>query len=307
MRIAIMGTGALGGFFGCRLAAAGLDVTFIARNRTLAALRADGIRLDSPTLGQIAAPKVTATDDPGSVGTVDLVLFTVKAYQIEAAAAQMRPMIGKDTSVVPLLNGLEVVERLAAVLGGEPVLGGMSYVASAMPEPAVIRHFGNDGFTFGEPSGGGSWRGDRIADTMAKAGIPAELSRDIERELWTKALMFCGTGGLLALCRRPFGELRADPDTRRVFEGALREVEAVARAKGILFGQDVVAHACRVLDGFPPEGTSSMLRDVLAGRPLEVETVNGAVVRQAHALGVPVPYNEAIYAGLKLLARGQPA
>jgi 2-dehydropantoate 2-reductase len=307
MRIAIMGTGALGGFFGCRLAAAGLDVTFVARNRTLAALREHGIRLESPTLGRIAAPRVKATDDPGAVGPVDLVIFTVKAYQIEAAAEQIRPMIGRGTAVVPLLNGLEVVERLSAVLGGEPVMGGMSYVASAMPEPAVIRHFGNDGFTFGEPPGGGSARGEAIAAAMAKAGIPAELSRDIEKELWTKALMFCGTGGLLALCRKPFGELRADPDTRRVFEGALSEVEAVARAKGIALDPDVVAKACRVLDGFPPEGTSSMLRDVLAGRPLEVETVNGAVVRQARALGLAVPYNEAIYAGLKLLAGGQSA
>jgi 2-dehydropantoate 2-reductase len=305
MRIAIMGTGALGGFFGCRLAAAGLDVTFIARNRTLAALRQHGIRLESPTLGEIAAPQVQATDDPAAVGPVDLVVFTVKAYQIEAAATQMRPMVGAQTAVVPLLNGLEVVERLTAVLGAAPVLGGMSYVASAMPEPAVIRHFGNDGFTFGEPAGGLSPRVERIAAVMAKAGIPTVPSPDIQKELWTKATMFCGTGGLLALCRRPFGELRADPDTRRVFEGALHEVAAVARAKGIALADDVVAQACKVLDGFPPEGTSSMLRDVLAGRPLEVETVNGAVVRQARTLGVPVPYNEAIHAGLKLLARGQ--
>jgi len=305
MRIAIMGTGALGGFFGVRLAAAGLDTTFIARGKTLAALKSHGLRLESPTLGAIAANPVKATDDPSTVGPVDLVIFTVKAYQIEAAATAMRPMIGRDTAVVPLLNGLEIVERIAAVVGEAAVLGGMSYVAAAMPEPGLIRHFGNDGFTFGEPKGGLSPRVERIAATMAKAGIPATATPDIQREIWTKALMFCGNGGLLALTRSTFGGVRSDPDTRRVFEGVVREVQAVARAKGIALAPDVIANTLRVLDGFPPEGTSSMLRDVVAGRPLEIETVNGAVVRHARALGIPVSYNETVYAGLKLLASGR--
>lgn len=299
-----MGSGALGGFFGARLAAAGIDTVFIARGKTLDALRVNGIRLESPTLGTVTATPVTATDDPSSIGPVDLILFTVKAYQIDEAARLMRPMVGAGTSIVPLLNGLEIVERIAAVVGEAPVLGGMSYVASSMPEPAVIRHFGNDGFTYGEPNGGLSPRVRAIAATMAKAGIPCTPSDDIQRELWTKAVMFCGTGGLLALTRTSFGALRGDADTRRVFEALMREGEAVARAKGVNLQPDIVAHCLGVLDNFPAEGTSSMLRDVMAGRRLEVETVNGAVVRQARALGVPAPYNETIYAGLKLLASG---
>src|SRR5438094_51770 len=143
MRIAIMGAGALGGFFGARLAAAGFEVSFIARGATLAALQSRGIRLDSASLGAVAVRKVQASDDPATVGPVDLVLFTVKAYQIAEAAAAMRPLIGSDTAVLPVLNGLEIVERIAAVVGEAPVLGGMSYVAAAMPEPGLIRHFGH--------------------------------------------------------------------------------------------------------------------------------------------------------------------
>jgi 2-dehydropantoate 2-reductase len=305
MRIAIMGTGALGGFFGARLAATGRDVSFVARGRTLDALRERGIRLESAVLGDCAAHPVKASDNPHEIGPVDVVLFTVKAYQIEAAAQAMRPLIGADTAVVPLLNGLEITERIAAVVGERAVLGGMSYVAAAMPEPAVLKHFGNDGFSFGEPKGGLSPRVERIAAEFAAAKIPAIASADIQKELWTKALIFCGTGGLLALCRKPFGALARDPDTRRVFQGVTAEVEQVARARGVALDADVAAHALRLIDAFPAEGTSSMLRDVLAGRPLEIETVNGAVVRQARALGIAVPYNETVYAGLKLLAGGQ--
>ena len=304
MRIAIMGTGALGGFFGARLAAAGFDTTFIARGRSLAALKAGGIRVESASLGTIAVDRATATDDPSSVGAVDLVLFAVKAYQIAAAATAMRPLVGARTAVLPVLNGLEIVERIAREIGEAAVLGGMSYVACAMPEPGLVRHFGQDGIVFGEPEGGLSPRVTRIAQVLRKAGIPATPSPDVRREIWTKVLMFCGTGGLCALARQPFGVVRDDPDLRRIFEGALREAEQVARRQGVDLPEDVVPAACRVLDTMAPDGTSSMLRDVVAGRPLEIEVVNGAVVRLARALRVPAPYNEAIYAGLKRLAGG---
>jgi 2-dehydropantoate 2-reductase len=304
MRIVIFGTGALGGFFGARLARAGASVTFIARGETLRALRSNGLRVESQLLGDIFLPRVAATDDPAAAGTAGLVLLTVKGYDLAATAASLAPLIGAGTAVLPLLNGVEIAERMGAVLGMAHMLGGLTYVAAGMTAPGVIRHSANDGITLGAPPGGASDRVEPARAALAQAGIPVTVSGDIVRDTWAKAVLFAGTGGVLAVARATFGAVLRDPDLREMFTAALGEAAAVARRRGVALPPDIVEQGLRVADAFPPEAKSSMLRDVEAGRPLELEPMHGAIVRLGRELGVPTPACAFIYAALKPLARG---
>jgi 2-dehydropantoate 2-reductase len=304
MRIAIFGTGALGALYGARLQRAGQAVTFIARGKTLLALREHGVQVTSASLGDFTVSPVQGTDDPRTVGHVDLVVFTAKAYDLEGTAEAMRPLVGPGTLVLPLQNGVEIAERIGAVLGMEHLLVGMTFTGAVTTAPACVRHLGQDGIRLGEPGGGPSARADSVRAVLASAGIPATVSDDITRDIWAKLVFFAATGGVLSLARAPFGAVQAHSGVRGVFIDVMREVEAVARRKGLALPPTVVEDNLAMLDGYSPDATSSMMRDVVAGRPLELDVVHGAILREGKRLGVPTPTCALIYAILSLHGKG---
>ena len=304
MKIAIMGAGAVGGFYGGRLARAGEEVHFIARGAHLAALREKGLRVESPTVGDFELPQVNATDDPAQVGPVELVWMTTKAYDLEAGAEAMRPLIGENTAVIPLLNGVDIAERIGAVVGMEHMLGGIVQVSVAIAEPGLIRHAVMDRLVFGELAGGTSARCEAIRETLHGAGIQAELSEDIRREIWQKYLFLSTMAGMTSLTRQTLGPVRKDPDTRAMLVACLRELEALARKEGIALDDDAEQKMLAMADSLPEGMKPSMLLDLERGRALELEALQGAAVRLGKKLGVPTPVNEFIYAALKLHAGG---
>ena len=304
MKIAIMGAGAVGGFYGGRLARAGEEVHFIARGAHLAALREKGLRVESPTVGDFTVAEVNATDDPAQVGPVELVWMTTKAYDLEAGAEAMRPLIGENTVVIPLLNGVDIAERIGAVLGMEHMLGGIVQVSVAMAEPGLIRHAVMDRLVFGELAGGTSARCEAIRETLHGAGIQAELSEDIRREIWLKYLFLSTVAGMCSLTRQTLGPVLADPDTRAMLVACFRELEALARKEGIALEEGIVEERLAMADGLPKTMKPSMLLDLERGRALELEALQGAAMRLGRKLGVPTPVNDFIYAALKHHAGG---
>ncbi|MCZ6728488.1 MAG: 2-dehydropantoate 2-reductase [SAR324 cluster bacterium] len=304
MKIAVMGAGGVGGFYGARMARAGEDVTFIARGPHLAALRESGMRVESPHIGDFHLPQVRATDDPAQVGPADLVWMTVKGYDLESGARAILPLIGEDTVVIPLLNGVEVAEDIGAVVGMEHMMGGIVQVSSAIAEPGLIRYALMDRLVFGELGGGSSARGQAILAMMHKADIPAELSEEIQVEVWKKFLFLDGVAGLSSLTRKTLGPVLGDPDTRALLAGCMREVEALARKKGVALEDNTVEELLQFAATRPPEMKPSMLLDLERGRKIELDTFQGTTVRLGKELGVPTPLNEFIYAALKLHAAG---
>ena len=308
MRIAVFGTGAVGGYFGGRLAHAGEAVTFIARGEQLRALRERGLRVDSPT-GDFVVQPVQATGDPAQVGAVDAVLVGVKAWQVTEAARAMLPLVGPATFVVPLQNGVEAPDQLAAVLGAEHVLGGLCRIVSLVVEPGHVRHAGLEPYVaLGELDNRPSQRAERLREAFARAGVTAEIPPDIRVALWEKFLFIASFSGVGAVTRAPAGVLRALPETRQMLEQAMREILAVARAKGIALPEDSIPRTMALVENLPPDGTASMQRDILAGRPSELESQNGAVVRLGRDVGVATPLHAFIYHSLlplELRTRGQ--
>jgi 2-dehydropantoate 2-reductase len=310
MRIAIFGAGGVGGYFGARLAQAGESVVFIARGAHLDAIRREGLRVESP-LGFVTLRPASATDEPAAVGAVDAVLVCVKTWQVAEAAKAMRPLLGTDTFVVPLLNGVEAADQLAAVIGDDRVLGGLCKIMSYVAAPGRIRHAGVDPrVEFGERGKPRSARVEALARAFEKAiGLSMGTPEDIEAALWAKFLFITPLSGVGAVTRRPAGVLRRVPETRRMLEAAMREVFEVGRARGVRLRDDSVAETMEYVDGLPEETTASMQRDILEGRPSELESQNGAVVRLGKERGVAVPVNECLYASLlpaELEARKRP-
>ena len=308
MRIAIFGTGGVGGYFGGRLAQAGEDVTFLARGAMLEALRTRGLRVDS-IKGDFTLDRVVATDDPSSVGAVDAVLVCVKAWQVPEAAAAMRPMMGPDTIAIPLENGLEAPEQLAAALGREHAGGGLCGIVSFVVAPGHIRHAGIDPFVnFGELDNTRSQRLERLLDAFTRAGVTADIPQDIHRSMWTKLLFIAVLSGVGSVTRVPAGVWRTMPEPRALAEGAGREISSVAAARGITLAPDVVERVLERMDALPADSTASMQRDVLEGKPSELDAQLGAVVRLGRAAGVPTPIFDTLYAALlpqERLARGE--
>jgi len=301
VRIAVMGTGGIGGFFGARLARSGEAVAFVARGEHLRAIRAGGLRVRSVEGDfTVDAP---ATDRPAQVpaliGPVDLVLFCVKLYDTEAAAEALRPLLGPDTAVLSLQNGVAKEEVLARVLGPERVMGGLSSAFVAIEAPGVIRHSYGGSIVFGERDGRASERAARFLETGRKAGIRMELTADIRRAQWEKYLMILGLSGLSALTRRPMGEIRACPESRQLYRTVFEEVAAVARAEGVDLGGDVVARTMATGDALRPDSYSSMYHDVTNGRRLELDWLHGHVIRLAAGHGIPTHALFALYAGLR--------
>ncbi len=298
MRIVIFGSGGVGGYFGGRLAQSGEDVTFLARGSMLQALRTTGLRVDS-IKGDFTLDKVSATDDPSAVGQVDVVLVCLKAWQIPGAAAAMRPMMGQDTVAIPLANGLEAPEQLAAVLGREHAGGGLCGIVSFVVGPGHVRHAGVDPFVnFGELDNRTSVRLERLRDAFARAGVTVDIPPDIHRSMWTKFLFIAVLSGVGSATRAPAGVWRAMAEPRALAEGAAGEIVAIAAARGITMAPDAVSRTLDRIDSLPPDSTASMQRDVLEGKPSELDAQLGAVVRLGRATGVPTPVFSTLYAAL---------
>ncbi len=306
MRIAVMGTGGTGGYFGGLLVRAGEDVTLIARGAHLAAIRARGLTVKSRLVGDFTVP-ARATDDPATVGPVELVLFCVKSYDTHSAIELIRPLVGPDTMILSVQNGIDSAERIARVVGKSAVLGAVAGVSSIVEAPGVIHHkAGPDVIRFGELLGGTSQRTERLLGVLRRAGIKAELHANIELAIWEKFVLICGLSAVTALTRLPLGPVLACPETRALLRGTIEEVDAVGRASKIALPPDSVDRTMAMLRSADPSVRGSLYYDLAAGRRLELETLNGTVVRLGRERGIPTPFNFAIYAALKPYADGGP-
>ena len=299
MRWVVLGAGGVGGYFGGRLAQAGEEVWFVARGEHLAALRRGGLRVKSVAGDFVVAP-ARAVEDPAEAGVADAVLVAVKSWQTETAARMLLPSVGPETVVLSLQNGATAAEEIGAVVGMEHLVGGTCRIVAFLAGPGAVTHAGIDPtVVVGELDGRRSARVEAVAGAFDRCqGVAAVLSDDVQRDIWSKFLFIAAVSGVGAAARVSLDRCRAVPETRALLESAMREVEAVARARGVALAEDVVAATLRFVDGLPEGTTASMQRDVLDGRPSELEAQNGAVVRLGRALGVPTPAHEALYAVL---------
>ncbi|WP_427911429.1 ketopantoate reductase family protein [Ramlibacter sp. MMS24-I3-19] len=303
MRIGIMGSGGLGGYFGAKLAAAGSDVHFIARGRHLEAMRSDGLRIEGPE--PLHVPKVQATGRPADVGPVDVAMLCVKLWDTAQAIEQMRPMVGPDTAVVSFQNGVLKDTYLREAFDARQLIGGVGYVATTIESPGVIRQTGPmQRLLFGEFDGSRSPRGEALLAACQAAGINAELSPAILREIWLKYVFLVGLSGTTTTTRHRIGAIRANPQTRAFLTDVMREVIAVAQAHGVPLTDDDLKAALVRADSVSPDMTSSMHHDLERGNPLEVRWLSGGVVELGRAKGVPTPMNRAISDILALQAAG---
>ena len=299
MRIVIFGTGGVGGYFGGRLAQAGEDVTFIARGEHLRAIRTNGLKVDSSS-GDFVVYPAQATDDVRELGETDLVIPGVKAWQVPDAARAIKPVVGPNTTVVPLQNGVEAVPQLVAELGPDSVIGGLCRIVSYVVAPGHIRHAGfTPTIIIGELDNRRSERIEKIAQVFRHAGLDTTIAPDIQVALWTKFLFIASFSGVGAVADAPAGVLRSDPKWRAQMQSAMEEIYALAHARGVKLPPDSVANVMAAVDALPEDATSSMQRDIAAGKPSELESQNGAVVRMARDARLDVPTHTLIYESLK--------
>jgi len=305
MRIAVVGAGAVGGYYGTRLAATGNDVAVVARGANLEAIRASGLSVRS-ALGDVTV-RVRAEQDASRIGFVDLVFFTVKSYSNPEALRHLPPLVGPNTAVLSLQNGVDSAEDLAGVVAREHVLSGATYIIASLASPGVVEHTGPARrIVFGEAFGA-RVRTRRVAEiesVLAAADIQAEGVADARVPIWEKFIFLAPFAGLTAAARLPLGPLRAQRSFRRAFDRGMAEVEAIARAEDIPVAPDVREQKMAYLDQAPANSRSSMMMDLVAGKPIEIEALPGAVVRRGRAAGVATPVFEALYAVLKPFERG---
>jgi 2-dehydropantoate 2-reductase len=305
MRIAVMGAGGVGGYFGARLAHAGHDVAFVARGRHMEATRTKGLRVTS-ALGDVHLPKPTVSDDPAGLGWFDVVLFAVKLWDTESAAAAIKPMLAAGGIVIPFQNGVESIERVGAVVGPGQVMGGVAYIAAKIAEPGVIAHTGTMArLQFGALSAEQRAAADALLAACKDAGIDAEIAADIRKALWMKFVFLVALSGVTAATRQPIGVIRADAEVRATFEAAMRETCELARARGIALPGDFVADRMRFGDGLPAEMRASMAHDLEAGNRLEAPWLSGAVARMAREAGLAAPVNATLYTVVKPYCDGR--
>jgi 2-dehydropantoate 2-reductase len=305
MRIAVMGAGGVGGYFGARLAQGGCDVGFIARGAHLAALREHGLVVESE-LGNVSLSKVCATDDPATLGSVDVVLISVKLWDTEAAARAISAIVGPATTVLSLQNGVQKDVVLRRVLGDRPILGGLCYIAATIARPGVISHTGTvQKLVFGEYDGRRSARAEALLEACRRAGIDAELSLEIRKAIWEKFVFVVGLSAATTTIRLPIGPIRKNPRTRRFLLDIMREVVAVGHTQGAALSAEYAEDQLAFCDGLPAEFTSSMYHDLERGNRLEVDWLSGAVVELGQAAGVPTPVNRAVSDILALHADGK--
>lgn len=296
MKICIMGTGGLGGFFGGWLAASGLDVAFIARGAHLEAIRSNGLTVTS-VLGDRRVAHAVATDDPAEIGPVDIVLFCVKSYDLEQAAHACRPLMKPETAVISLLNGVDAAERIGAILGPEHAVSGSTLVPANIAAPGIVAHVGRKtDLRFGETDGTISRRLTAFRDLCRAAGLNAELSPDVAVTIWTKFVLWSATSSVTAASRSPFGALQSEPALNGLFRSVATETYLVGCAGGVDLPDTLVERTMEMLASFPPETKSSMLLDLERGNRLELETACGTVVRLGEERGVETPVNRTLYA-----------
>lgn len=303
MRIAIYGAGGLGGYYGARLSAAGHDVGFIARGEHLRAIRDNGLTVKS-SLGDLHLQSVLASDDPADIGVVDLVIVAVKTWQIPQVARAMAPLMGADTVVVPFLNGVEAADGLAEVLGEAHVMGGLSKVFSLIEAPGVIHHFSPSAYVeIGELQGGSSERVRTLISVFDQAGVDAGSTDDIRSALWVKLLMVSSWAGLGALARSTIGELRDDPAARALIDKSMEEGIEVGRASGHQLPQDCKQQLWQFYESMPVDATASMQRDLMQGRPSELDAWNGVIVRIGAQVDIATPVHQFVCALLRPMER----
>jgi 2-dehydropantoate 2-reductase len=306
MRIAIVGAGGVGGGFGAALAKAGADVTFVARGAHLAAIKSQGLKVQGGR-GETHLLPTRATNDPADIGPVDIVLFCVKLWDVESAGEQIKPLIGPDTGVIPLQNGIDAAERLIPVLGSKAVMGGVAQISASIVGPGLILQVGAFmRMIFGELDGKISNRGQDFLALCLKAGFDATLSEQIVTELWMKFILLASNASLMAATRQPVGKLRDDPDLRPIFLAAYREVIDVGRARGVALPTDALDTIVGLNSHLPPSMKASMALDLDRGNRLELPWLGGKVVELGRQLGVPTPTHGMMYAILKPFIMGAP-
>jgi len=307
MRIVVMGSGGVGGFFGGRLAHAGCDVAFVARGAHLAALRSGGLLIENETQGNLHVPRVRADDDPARLGPADLVIVAVKLWDTEAAAEAVKPLVGPDTAVLSLQNGVIKDDILRARFGEARLMGGVAYVATHVARPGVIRQVGTmQRIVFGEYDGRRSGRATALLEALRSGGVAAEISADIRRTLWEKYVFLVGLSATTATMRTTIGPIRSDARTRAFLFDVMQETVAVGRALGVDLPEDYARDRLAFADGVPADMTSSLHHDLEKGNRLEVEWLSGGVVTLGERAGVPTPLNRAVRDILALRSGGTP-
>lgn len=297
MRVAVFGAGGVGAYFGARLAVAGAELAVVARGAHLDAIRANGLQVDS-VLGDMHVEPTVASASTADVGPVDVVLLGVKTWQVPEAARSLGPLLRRDTIVVPLQNGVETIDELVDAVGRQHVAGGVCSGFCFIVEPGHVRHIGGVTFIrFGELDGRRSPRVQALRDAFVRANVDAEVPDDIRVALWEKFLLVVPFGGLGAVTRAPIGVLLTPP-TRELLARGMREIESIGRARGVALPPDVVERTLAILDGVTPSGTSSLQRDIAAGRRSELDAWTGAVVRLGARAGAPTPLHDLLYAAL---------
>ena len=291
MKIAVIGSGGVGGYFGARLAAAGQDVTFVARGAHLEAMRQNGLQIYS-ALGDVHLDSVQCTDDTASIGAVDIVMIAVKLWSTDEAVEAAKPLIGADTAVVSFQNGIVAEEKLLAVHGPKHTIGGVANIAALIEAPGVIRHNGTmASLIFAELDGRRSKRCEALYQACIAANIKTELVEDIHTRIWEKFVRLVTMSSMTALCRMPVGPIRADPDTRALLQQVMTEVITVAKAKGAKLGNDTVEKQMAIVDGYPPTMVASMCGDLRRGNRLELPWLAGTVAKLGKELNIATPAN----------------
>ncbi len=304
MRILIVGAGGVGGYFGAKLARAGVAVTFVARGAHLDAIRRDGLTVRSAVDGE-SRVAVEAVEHAGGVAVVDTALLCVKSFDTEAAVEAIRPAVGRDTAVLSLQNGVDNEAKIDAILGGGHALGGAAYVFATIEAPGVIVHRFAGRIVFGELDGVTRPRTGKLLDAFTRAGVPADVSADIQQVLWEKYLMICAQAGMTALTRCPIGVIRDTPETWRMYRAIVEELARVGRAAGVRLPLDVVDRIAKAAGTLAPDAYSSLYHDLVHGRRLELDALHGHAVRLGERLGVPTPMLVAVDAALRPHARGR--
>ncbi len=299
MKIAVMGTGGVGGYFGGMLARANEDVTFIARGPHLDAIRQHGLKVSSDLSGEFTIHP-SATHDPKQVGHVDLVIYTVKMYHNDEAILTIAPMVGPDTTILTIQNGIDNGDRLSEKYPDAQVMIGSAFVQARIVGPGAIAQQGQLGrIVFGEMTPGVTDIGKQMLEVFEGAGWSVELSVNAQAVVWQKFIYLAGSASVNALSRTAYGEMRTVPSTRNLLEGAFAEAAAIASSRGIEFEADPVERSMELLDGFPAEGRASLAKDFDAGNLMELDGLTGTIVRLGRELGIPTPLNEALYAMLE--------
>jgi len=304
MRIAIIGAGGVGGYFGARLQQAGADVHFVARGGHLAAMRSSGLRVESP-LGDIDLPRVNATDNPADIGVADMVWLSVKLWDMDGAVQSMRPLVGPGTGIISFQNGVQKDDILRTAFGDGAVMGGVAYIATNIDRPGVIKHTGTmQRLIFGEYDGSRSARAETLLGLCLRGGINAELSEDVRKAIWEKFVFLVGLSGSTTTMRETIGPIRSNPRARRLLADLMRETVAVGRALGVALPPDFADQRLAFVDGLPDAMTSSMHHDLKAGKRLEVSWLSGGVAQLGEKTGVATPMNRAVWDILALHEMG---